>query len=224
MTDDHAGPGGVGPDARPKRQPPTIDLDASEVSDKTESTNGAGRRAWPIFSWLARALPVVAGAVAGFVVVGMVWATGLLVRDATPPSEISEISAAINELSGRVGRIEGKVQRGEPFADVLSAAKSIAADSAGLAPLDAFTTSGVPTEASLARELLALVPRLTPARATSDNAASGNAGLLDRLAAGAGKLVRIERADTPGASSVDPGGLLRSVADAARRNDLSAAR
>src|SRR5437016_3415614 len=131
MTDDHAGPGGVGPDARPKRQPPTIDLDASDVSDKTESANGAGRRAWPIFSWLARALPVLAGAVAGFVVVGMVWATGLLVRDATPPSEISEISAAINELSGRVGRIESKLATtATPAADGALRARLDAQDSA----------------------------------------------------------------------------------------------
>src|SRR5260370_27441853 len=61
--------------------------------------------------------------------------------------------------------------------------------------LDDFAASGMPSANALSRELLTLVPKLSPP--APENATSGT-GLVDRLQAGAAKLVRIERTDTVG--------------------------
>jgi hypothetical protein len=78
----------------------------------------------------------------------------------------------------------------------------------------------VPSANALSRELLALVPKLsTPAQ---DNATTGT-GLVDRLQAGAAKLVRIERTGTDAVGS-DRGAVVARVTAAALRNDLAEAR
>src|SRR5487761_1574452 len=58
--------------------------------------------------------------------------------------------------------LDVSVRQGEPFATVLAAAKSLAPDADALKPLDAFAASGVPSAAILSRELLMLVPKLSP--------------------------------------------------------------
>ena len=70
----------------------------------------------------------------------------------------------------------------------------------------------------ISRELLTLVPKLSPA---PDNAATTPAGLVDRLQAGAAKLVRIERTDTAG---TDRGAVVARVTAAGLRNDVAEAR
>lgn len=114
--------------------------------------------------------------------------------------------------------LDASVRQGEPYAAALAAVKPLAADSAVLKPLDAFAASGVPGDAALSRELLALLPKLAPAQ--SETAAS-NTGLLDRLQAGAAKLVRIERTDAVGGGNH---GAVARVTAAARSNDVAAAR
>src|SRR5260370_29532885 len=69
--------------------------------------------------------------------------------------------------------------------------------------LDGFAATGVPSANALSRELLTLVPKLSPP--APENATSGT-GLVDRLQAGAAKLVRIARTDTLGH---DPGPVVR---------------
>jgi hypothetical protein len=113
--------------------------------------------------------------------------------------------------------LDVSVRQGEPYAAALAAAKSLAENADGLKPLDGFTASGVPSAASLSRELLTLVPKLSPAQ---ENAASGSS-IVDRLQAGAAKLVRIERTDGVGS---DRSAVVARVTAAALRNDFAEAR
>jgi len=110
------------------------------------------------------------------------------------------------------------VRQGEPFAAALTAAKSLAADANALKPLDEFATSGVPSAAILSRELLTLVPKLSP---PAPETATTGAGIVDRLQAGAAKLIRIERTDAVG---TDRGAVVARVTAAALRNDSAEAR
>jgi len=86
-----------------------------------------------------------------------------------------------------------------------------------LKPLDAFASSGIPTAAALSRDLLNIVPKLSP----PPEAPSSDAGIVERLQAGASKLVRIERTDGVGN---DRGAIAARVTAAALRNDFVEAR
>jgi len=121
--------------------------------------------------------------------------------------------------------LETKVRRGEPYAAALAAAKAVAEDKTALAPLDANAETGVPTDAVLAKDLLALLPQLSP-QATSEQQAppSSKGGLLGQLASNASKLVRVERADAPETALPGVGAELQAVAAAARQNNIRQAR
>jgi hypothetical protein len=110
------------------------------------------------------------------------------------------------------------VRVGDPYPAAMAAAKALATNPDALKPLDGFAASGVPSNAALSRELLTLVPKLSPP--APDNATTG-AGLVDRLQAGAAKLVRIERTDTVG---TDRGAIVARVTAAGLRNDIAEAR
>jgi hypothetical protein len=114
--------------------------------------------------------------------------------------------------------LDVSVRQGEPFAAALAAAKSLASDAATLKPLDDFAKSGVPSAAILSRELLTLVPKLSP---PAPETSTTGAGIVDRLQAGAAKLVRIERTDAVGN---DRGAIIARVTAAALRNDSAEAR
>jgi hypothetical protein len=110
------------------------------------------------------------------------------------------------------------VRTGDPYPAALAAAKALAPDPEALKPLDDFAAKGVPNAAKLSSEFLALVPKLSPA--APDNATTGT-GVVERLQAGAAKLVRIERADTVGN---DRGAVVARATAAALRNDFNEAR
>jgi hypothetical protein len=110
------------------------------------------------------------------------------------------------------------VRVGDPYASALSAAKSLADNAEALKPLDSFAASGVPSAAVLCRELLTLVPKLSP---PAQGPAATGGGIVDRLEAGASKLVRIERTDVVGN---DRGAIVARVTAAALRNDYAGAR
>jgi hypothetical protein len=110
------------------------------------------------------------------------------------------------------------VRIGEPYSAALAAAKSLAPGPDALKPLDAFAVKGVPSPAALSRDLLTLVPKLSPP--APENSTTG-AGIVDRLQAGAAKLVRIERTDTVGN---DRGAVVARATAAALRNELAEAR
>jgi hypothetical protein len=113
--------------------------------------------------------------------------------------------------------LDVSVRQGEPYVAALAAAKALTENADALKPLDDFAATGVPSAASLSRELLTLVPKLSPA---PENATSGS-GIVDRLQAGAAKLVRIERTDGVGN---DRGAVVARVTAAALRNDYAEAR
>jgi hypothetical protein len=78
------------------------------------------------------------------------------------------------------------VERGDPFAAELAAARPLAADNA-FAALEPFAATGVPGTAALAQELSALVPALREAL----NALPAEGGFFERLKASARRLIRI---------------------------------
>ena len=111
------------------------------------------------------------------------------------------------------------VRQGDPYVAALAAAKSLTADADALKPLDEFAASGVPTPAILCRELLTLVPKLSPPAPENSTADTGD--IVDRLKAGAAQLVRIERTDSVGN---DRGAVVARMTAAALRNDSTEAR
>jgi hypothetical protein len=110
------------------------------------------------------------------------------------------------------------VRHGDPFAAQLAAAKPLAANADALKPLEAFAASGVPSAPALCRDLVAIVPKLAP---PAPDAETTGSGIVDRLQAGAAKLVRIQRADATG---TDRASVVARITAAALRNDLNEAR
>ncbi|HEV7406892.1 MAG TPA: hypothetical protein VGO01_00265 [Bradyrhizobium sp.] len=114
--------------------------------------------------------------------------------------------------------LDVSVRAGEPYAAALAAAKPFAANADALKPLDSFAATGVPSTNALNRELLALLPKLSP---PPENATTGS-GIVDRLQAGAARLVRIERTDAVAGN--DRNAIVSRVTAAAMRNDVAEAR
>src|SRR5262245_29171403 len=113
--------------------------------------------------------------------------------------------------------LNGAVERADPFAAELAAAKALATDPNVLAPLDQFAQTGVPSAASLGRELVTLIPALTQ----QAGGVSRDAGFLERMQAGAERLVRIRPIeDVPGD---DPAAVLARVEVRANQADLAGA-
>jgi hypothetical protein len=115
--------------------------------------------------------------------------------------------------------LDGTVRQSEPYAAQLGAAKPLADDANALKPLEAFAASGLPTVATLSRELLAVLPKLT---ATADAAPTTGMGFVDRLQAGAARLVRIQRTDA--VTGDDRNAIVSRATAAALRNDVALAR
>jgi hypothetical protein len=114
--------------------------------------------------------------------------------------------------------LDVSVRAGEPYAAALSAAKPFAGNADALKPLEPFAATGVPNTNALNRELLALLPKLSP---PPENATTGS-GIVDRLQASAARLVRIERTDAVAGN--DRNAIVSRVTAAAMRNDIAEAR
>jgi hypothetical protein len=135
-------------------------------------------------------------------------------------SEKAEAKPADDMVLRRVvaaALLDVAVRHGDPYAEVLKAAKSLSTDPDKLKPLDPFAENGVPSPPQLNRELLTLVPKLSPSAQTETT----GTGIVDRLQAGASKLVRIERTDTTGN---DRSAIVARVTAAALRRDFAEAR
>jgi hypothetical protein len=115
--------------------------------------------------------------------------------------------------------LDVQVRIGEPYPATLATTKALAPNPDVLKPLDQFAEKGVPNANRLSTELLALVPKLSPA--AQQNEATTGTGIVERLQAGAAKLVKIERTDTAGN---DRGAVVARITAAALRNDFSEAR
>src|SRR5216683_2564322 len=239
---------------RAKRAPPTIDLEASEVSGETrkagddarperisgeQSSEAPSSREPPARAISAWVIAVVSGAVAA--ALNDVKTTP---RDSSAPLDLTDINARIAGLESATraqsaeavqqnakpaddvplrrvvasALLDVLVRIGEPYPAALAAAKSLAPNPDALKPLDGFAAKGVPSPAGLSRELLTLVSKLSPP--APENATTGS-GLVERLQAGAAKLVRIERTDTAGN---DRGAVVARATAAALRNEFNEAR
>jgi hypothetical protein len=113
--------------------------------------------------------------------------------------------------------LRAAVERGDAFVAELAAVKPLVSDPASLAPLEPFATTGVPGTGALARELSSLAVALRKAPEPEPQ----GGGLLDRLQAGAGKLVRIKPVDAPAAA--DAGDAIARVEVQTARGDLAGA-
>jgi hypothetical protein len=133
--------------------------------------------------------------------------------DAKPADDMALrrlVSAALLDVQVRIG---------EPYPATLATTKALAPNPDVLKPLDQFAEKGVPNANRLSTELLALVPKLSPAAQQND--ATTGTGIVERLQAGAAKLVKIERTDTAGN---DRGAVVARITAAALRNDFNEAR
>jgi hypothetical protein len=110
--------------------------------------------------------------------------------------------------------LDAAVNRGEPYAVALSAAKAASEDASTLKPLDEFADKGIPSASALSRELIALLPQILPKTSSSQPT-----GLLDRLQQSAAKMIRIRRVDDDATTAI-----AAKAESAARRDDLAAAR
>jgi hypothetical protein len=138
---------------------------------------------------------------------------GSKLADAKPADDMPLrrlVSAALLDVLVRIG---------EPYAVALAATKALTPNPDVLKPLDQFAEKGVPSAGRLSSELLALLPKLSPAAQPST--ATTGTGIVERLQAGAAKLVKIERTDTAG---TDRGAVVARITAAALRNDFSEAR
>jgi hypothetical protein len=133
--------------------------------------------------------------------------------DAKPADDMALrrlVSAALLDVQVRIG---------EPYPATLATTKALAPNPDVLKPLDQFAEKGVPNANRLSTELLALVPKLSPA--AQQNEATTGTGIVERLQAGAAKLVKIERTNTAGN---DRGAVVARITAAALRNDFNEAR
>jgi hypothetical protein len=110
------------------------------------------------------------------------------------------------------------VLRGAPFTAELAAVKTLGADNVALAPLEPFAAAGIPSDATLAQQLDALVPALIKASG-APAAAGGN--FFARLQANAGNLVRIRPVDEPPGD--DPSAVLARIEVKAAHADIAGA-
>lgn len=110
------------------------------------------------------------------------------------------------------------VRQGNSYAAALAAATPLVSQPDVLKPLEHFAASGVPSANTLSKELLTQIAAIAPAAPKS---AEGG-GILDRLQAGAERLVRIRRTDTPGGESRSD--IINRAAAAARSDDIATAR
>lgn len=116
MTDDRKDEAPAGSaEEWPKRAPPTIDLDSSEVSGDTraasESSQGSSGAGAHLRDVLAKFAAPLAGAVAGLLVVAVLWAAGFIgpqptVQPAVSVAQFDNVAANVGDLSARVARVE----------------------------------------------------------------------------------------------------------------------
>jgi hypothetical protein len=108
---------------------------------------------------------------------------------------------------------------GGPYNAELAAAKRAGIDAAKASALEPFANTGIPTDATLAREMSLLLPKLM--EVTSSDRRQ-NAGFIDRLQANAGKLIRIHPIGESGGDDV-PDVVARIEAKTARADVRSIA-
>ena len=113
--------------------------------------------------------------------------------------------------------LRAAVGRGAPYQSELSSLNALGVDAKKTEALEPFASSGVPSAASLARELDALVPALQDA----SEPRSGDTTFVERLKNNAQKLVRITPLNAPAGN--DPQAVVDRIRIDATRADIGAA-
>jgi hypothetical protein len=136
-------------------------------------------------------------------------------------AELAKRQAAANNdkvvrLALASGALNGTVERGGAFAAELAAVKALGAEPKSVAALEPFASSGVPSVATLAREFAELAPSMQQAAGVTPRE-----GILEKLQAGAERLVRIRPVDAVAGS--DPSAIVARVEAMAAHGDLAGA-
>jgi hypothetical protein len=130
-------------------------------------------------------------------------------------------SAGANDRAARLsiaaGALRAAVERGAPYQAELSAVQSLGVDQKATAALEPFAASGLPSAATLARDLEALTPALQEAAEPG----AGETSLVDRLKSHAQKLVRITPLNAPAGN--DPQAVVDRIRLDAAHADIGAA-
>jgi hypothetical protein len=196
MDEDRPDDPALPPDAgRPRRAPPTIDLEASEVTEKTEGAggaspadHGAGPRhdAKPRFAWLSTAaisphlIPAVTAAVTAALVIAAAWAIGWPGESAQPIAKAEITAGAVEQLSSRVTELEGRATKpSSPASDPAQSAKLDALEKS-LAALRSEVAAGRARSEKLASDLDAVKSAPRASGASTD--APDLAAIEERLA------------------------------------------
>lgn len=129
-------------------------------------------------------------------------------------------SGAANDRASRLAvaaaALSSAVERGDAFAAELAAAKNFS-DAKTLAVLEPFASSGVPSAASLARELTALIPAIGKAAP----AKVGENGILEKLQANAERIIRIRPVGDQAGD--DTAAIVARIEAKAARDDIAGA-
>ena len=110
------------------------------------------------------------------------------------------------------------VERGAPFNTELASVTALGADQNAIAALAPFAAEGLPSNATLSRELIELLPALRNA----SMAASKEGSLIARFELNAQKLVHITRTDSASAGD-DPSSIISRIDMDARNSDIAGA-
>jgi hypothetical protein len=110
------------------------------------------------------------------------------------------------------------VGRNAPYAAELAAVKNLGGNAQAVAALEPFAAAGLASDATLSRELAALIPAMMKS-ANADVTRSG--GFIDRLQANAEKLVRIRPVGEP--TGDDPAAVLARIEVKVAHNDVAGA-
>jgi hypothetical protein len=130
-------------------------------------------------------------------------------------------SAGANDRAARLTiaaeALRGAVERGAPYQTELSAVQALGVDPNATMALEPFAARGVPTTATLARELEGLLPSLQDV----SEPRAGDTTFVERLKDNAQKLVRITPLNAPPGN--DPQAVLDRIRLDAARGDIGAA-
>lgn len=140
-------------------------------------------------------------------------------KAATQTNAQATSAGAAVRLALAASALRDSVNAGHGYAAELDAVKAADGDSRTVAALAPFAAKGLPGDAALAKDLLALVPAMSKA-AGVDKQASG--GFLEKLQANAEKLVRVRPIDGP--AGADAGAVIARIEAHAARSDVAAAR
>ncbi len=141
---------------------------------------------------------------------------------ATKTSEEQIARVSRNVGADRAGRfafaatsLRDAVERGRGFAAELAAVRPLLSDASVLTPLEPFAANGVPRAGTLARELTQLAPKILAIGAPRE------ASLMDKLQAGAQRLVRVRPVGE--AQGDDPAAIMARAETKAGQGNLAGA-